>query len=188
MENKEEKGFVDEIDKTLENKDIETGEEELETMGLSYPEIVTLNSGFTVTPYMPHEAVNAVIETLKGIHDYADREYALDCMLLELNCEPKGNYDYDLLMANGVFTDIRGVLEEYVDLIYDSLEHDESLNSIVKDFLTSAEGLMTSVEGKIPNKESTEQLFQTLTEKVKTGELEEVLKQHGKNNTESRTA
>jgi hypothetical protein len=156
-------------EKVVEMTVVENTEEneESNTLGFKFPTEIDLPCGIKmIRPYIPYEQSRAIIGLLTTIDSPIEREFALNCILLEACCGITDECDYDVLYANGVFDDIRHVLEAYIDIIEESVEDNRSMDNAIKGFLEDMSKLADEAIGKIPSKKKMDKLIDKIMSKL----------------------
>lgn len=136
-------------------------------MNLKYPEKMKLESceEIEIKPYLLLEEEGYIIEQLKDIDNFIEREYNLDCLLLQLACDINEPMDYDLLKANGIFEEIRFILSDNIEEINKAIEYENSLNKTMKEFLTDMSKLADKAIKKIPSQNKLEKALESLSKR-----------------------
>ena len=139
----------------------------------NYPSTIELECGLKLRPYITYEELRQIVGDLATIHDALEREYKLDCTLLnsftnvnEDTEENKDGLDYDLLKTNGVFAEIRLAMKPYIYEIVESLKYEDSVEKNLGDFLIQMADLATKAEKKIPTQKKFDEYFNVMKDKI----------------------
>lgn len=129
---------------------------------LQYPQNITLECGLVLRPYIRLEEKKIIVEELVKIENELDRDYALNCLLLQILCDDNAEYDYDLLVANNIFEQIRAVVYRDINDINNCVDRQFDTYYVVKNFLDSTMQLANKLEKKIPSQKKLEKALDSL--------------------------
>lgn len=142
---------------------------------LDFPEWKELTCGLMIRPYITYDETREIVKRLSEIDNQEERDFVLNCTLLNLCCGINQPLDYDILETNNIFDEIRFELGKYITRIQIGVDYCDSIEYNIRKSLDSFIGIADKLEKKFPNKKTTNELVEILKEKVDSGDATNIV-------------